>query len=79
VYSQTGVAQYGRGTEEIGDLLTVYAEAFERDADPEDFLSWRLSPTNEATNWWHATLDFRSKPPGRPSVRKKSWPLCWGR
>lgn len=37
VYSQTGGAQYGRGTGEGGDLLTVYAEAFERDADPEDF------------------------------------------
>jgi hypothetical protein len=37
VYSQTGGAQYGRGVGEDGDLLTVYAEAFERDADPEDF------------------------------------------
>src|SRR5947209_18585826 len=37
VYSQTGGAQYGRGSTEEEDLLTVYAEAFERDADPEDF------------------------------------------
>jgi hypothetical protein len=37
VYSQTGGAQYGRGNTPDGDLLTVYAEAFERDADPEDF------------------------------------------
>jgi hypothetical protein len=37
VYSQTGGAQYGRGTVEANDLLTVYAEAFERDANPEDF------------------------------------------
>jgi hypothetical protein len=37
VYSQTGGAQYGRGAGEAGDLLTVYAEAFERDADPADF------------------------------------------
>jgi hypothetical protein len=37
VYSQTGGAQYGRGAGEGGDLLTVYAEAFERDADPDDF------------------------------------------
>lgn len=37
VYSQTGGAQYGRGTTAADDLLTVYAEAFERDADPEDF------------------------------------------
>ncbi len=37
VYSQTGGAQYGRGSTQERDLLTVYAEAFERDADPEDF------------------------------------------
>jgi len=37
VYSQTGGAQYGRGRAAEEDLLTVYAEAFERDADPEDF------------------------------------------
>lgn len=37
VYSQTGGAQYGQGTTEADDLLTVYAEAFQRDADPEDF------------------------------------------
>ena len=37
VYSQTGGAQYGRGSTEEVDLLTVYAEAFERDTDPEEF------------------------------------------
>jgi hypothetical protein len=37
VSSQSAGAQYGRGVGEGGDLLTVYAEAFERDADPEDF------------------------------------------
>src|SRR5262245_64056891 len=37
VYSQTGGAQYGHGVGEGGDLLTVFAEAFDRDADPEDF------------------------------------------
>jgi hypothetical protein len=37
VYSQTGGAQYGRGNTAEEDLLTVCAEAFERDADPEDF------------------------------------------
>lgn len=35
IYSQTGGAQYGRGSSQEADLLTVYAEAFERDADPE--------------------------------------------
>lgn len=37
VYSQTGGAQYGRGSSPQADLLTLYAEAFERDADPQDF------------------------------------------
>ncbi len=37
VYSQSGGAQYGRGSTPAKDLLTVYAEAFERDADPADF------------------------------------------
>jgi hypothetical protein len=37
VYSQTGGAQYCRGNTHEEDLLTVYAEAFERDADPDDF------------------------------------------
>jgi len=37
VYSQSGGAQYGRGSVEVNDLLTVYAEAFERDADRGDF------------------------------------------
>jgi len=37
VYSQSGGAQYGQGTTIANDLLTVYCEAFERDADPEEF------------------------------------------
>jgi hypothetical protein len=37
VYSQAGGAQYGRAREPQHDLLIVYAEAFDRDADPEDF------------------------------------------
>src|SRR3954453_1857162 len=37
VYSQTGGAQSCRGSAAEEDLLTVYAEAFERDAGPEDF------------------------------------------
>src|SRR2546430_16181381 len=37
VYSQTGGAQYGRGNTPEEDLLTVSAEAFERDADLGDF------------------------------------------
>lgn len=37
VYSLAGGAQYGLASSEEHDLLTVYAEAFERDANPEDF------------------------------------------
>ena len=37
VYSQTGGAQYGRGSSQEADLLTIYAEAFDRDADPEEY------------------------------------------
>jgi hypothetical protein len=37
VFSQTGGAQYGRGRTMDEDLLTVFAEAFDRDADPDDF------------------------------------------
>jgi hypothetical protein len=37
VFSQSGGAQYGRGVAANGDLLTVFAEAFDRDADPSDF------------------------------------------
>ncbi len=37
VYSQSGGAQYGRGAAAGSDLLTVYAEAFDRDADPNNF------------------------------------------
>jgi hypothetical protein len=37
VYGGTGGAQYGRGSTETEDLLLVYAEAFQRDADPEDY------------------------------------------
>ena len=34
VYSQLGGVQYGRGAEAGTDLVIVYAEAFDRDADP---------------------------------------------
>jgi hypothetical protein len=37
IYNLTGGAQYGLASSEQRDLLTVYAEAFERDANPEDF------------------------------------------
>ena len=37
MYSQTGGAQYCRGSDEDDDLLAVYAEAFGRDANPQDF------------------------------------------
>jgi Zn-dependent protease with chaperone function len=37
VHSQSGGAQYGRGAAAGSDLLTVYAEAFDRDGNPNDF------------------------------------------
>lgn len=37
VFSQTGGAQFGLGRRPEDDLLIVHAEAFERDANPEDF------------------------------------------
>src|SRR5437763_1357809 len=37
VYSQAGGAQYGQAASPTDDLLIVYAEAVERDADPEEF------------------------------------------
>ncbi len=37
VYSRSGGAQYGIGPAPKDDIMVVYAEAFERDADPDDF------------------------------------------
>lgn len=37
LYSQTGGAQFGLAEREQDDLLLVFAEAFDRDADPNDF------------------------------------------
>jgi hypothetical protein len=37
VYSQAGGAQYGLAEVPERDVLIVYAEAFKRDANPEDF------------------------------------------
>ena len=37
VHSQTGGGQYGQAAAAEQDLLTVYAKAFERDANPDDF------------------------------------------
>jgi len=37
VYSKSGGAQYGRARSPEEDLLIVYAEAFDKDVDPEEF------------------------------------------
>jgi len=37
VYSQSGGAQYCIGPSVDDDIMVVYAEAFDRNADPEDF------------------------------------------
>jgi hypothetical protein len=36
-YSQAGGAQYGLAADPQEDLLIVYAEAFDRDSDPDEF------------------------------------------
>ncbi len=37
VYNRSGGAQYGIGPSADNDIMVVFAEAFERDADPDDF------------------------------------------
>ena len=37
MYSRSGGAQFGQAARAEDDLLIVYAEAFERDADPADY------------------------------------------
>ena len=37
VYSRTGGATYGQAATADQDLLTVYVDAFERDANPDEF------------------------------------------
>jgi hypothetical protein len=74
VYSQTGGAQNGRGSTERVDSLTIYAEAFERDADLGVSPSKRSSPTSVAIKSSPGTL---ASPSGlRACLRraKKSWP-----
>jgi hypothetical protein len=39
VHSRSGGAQYCQAATAANDQLIVYAEAFERDADPDDFSS----------------------------------------
>jgi hypothetical protein len=50
VYSQAGGAQYGLGVTPEQDLLITYAEAFERDADPDDFSLEAISAMSVAIN-----------------------------
>jgi hypothetical protein len=64
-YSQTGGAQCGRGSTADEDLLTVYAEAFERDADPEDFC--RLGVFKNCGISWRHFCDRTQKAQYRPS------------
>jgi hypothetical protein len=37
VFSSSGGAQFGLGADVAHDLVVIYAEAFARDADPQDF------------------------------------------
>jgi len=52
MWSGTGGAQYSMGSSQEADALLVFAEAFERDADPEDFLWLQSSPTNVDISYW---------------------------
>ena len=51
VYSQSGGAQYGIGPAADDDIMVVYAEAFERDANPDDFRLEALIAMNAGTNF----------------------------
>jgi len=58
VYSQAGGAQYGQAVAAKQDLLIVYAEAFERDADPPKTFRWKPSSHMSAgINSWPVTGD----------------------
>ena len=79
VYSQSGGAQYGRGSTAGEDLLTVFAEAFERDADPEDF-SLDAMIAHECGHQIlarHARIAPRMA--GVSEVSEESWHPSWAR
>jgi hypothetical protein len=60
VYSQTGGAQYAQGSTTEEDLLIVFAEAFVRDRDPDDFPSKRSLHMSEVISLWCAIRESRS-------------------
>lgn len=57
VYSQAGGAQYGLAATEDEDLLIVYAEAFDRDADPEDFALESIGAHERGHHCWPIIRD----------------------
>jgi hypothetical protein len=73
VFSQTGGAQYARGSNADEDLLTVYAEAFERDADPEDFSLEAILAHERGHQLWLGIRESPSEsrlPASPPAARK---------
>ena len=50
VNSQAGGAQFGLAADPAADLLIVYAEAFQEDADPDDFSIEAIFSMSVATN-----------------------------
>ena len=79
VYSQTGGAQYGQASTETEDLLTVYAEAFERDANPEDFSLEAIVAHDAATSCWRDIRESASRCGAASPLRaRRFWRPCLG-
>src|SRR5438552_15815836 len=70
--SQTGGAQFGLDNAPAEDVLNVYAEAFERDADPEDF-SMEAIIAHESVHQLLATHahSMRNFPPAWSKAREE--------
>jgi hypothetical protein len=73
VYSQTGGAQYCRGTTPEEDLLILYAEAFDRDAD--DF-SLKAMISHDLWDHWGGCYDGAhdvARSPGGACCCESEW------
>src|SRR5947208_1557305 len=74
VYSQTGGAQYGLATTPEDDLLTVYAEAFDRDASPDDFSLEAIVAHERGSCWPGPRASRAGWPVASPGPARKSCP-----
>jgi hypothetical protein len=78
-HSNAGGAQYGRAVAQENDVLVVFAKAFNRDADPDDFSKQSLH-MNAATRSQRATSDSHGIfPLHGPLRQKKSSHRYWDR